>query len=84
MAMGADLQADKVMDRRAHYRVQVLRFAFYRWTAEARGECVGLGVLGGLLVAIAALFASVAIKAKSFEARNMPIPPSLSLDRERA
>jgi hypothetical protein len=43
----------------------------YRWTADAYGDYAGLGVVGGVLVAAAAVLALViAFKARSFGARD--------------
>jgi hypothetical protein len=54
-------------------------FALYRWAAENYGPYVGLGVVGGLLVLMTAVFAAVAASRSKSMAKLMAPRPALAV-----
>jgi len=54
-------------------------FALYRWTAENYGPYAGLGVVGGVLVIMTAVFAAVAASRSKSMAKLMPPRPTLAV-----
>jgi hypothetical protein len=58
--------------------VAVSLFAIYRWTADAYGEYAGLAVVGGFLVVVTVICASIAaIKGRSMADHRLKFPPDL-------